>query len=61
MLKHKKPAWRIVAVYRQWIGKPEQATDGTFYVSADDTSWLHEHVNRLKSQGHKVLRIEKNP
>ena len=52
-------SWRIVARYQQWIGKPDPSNMGEFFVYSNDPSWLHEHSNKLTSQGHKVYRIEK--
>jgi hypothetical protein len=51
--------WRIVARYKQWIGKSDPSNFGQFFVYSNDPSWLHEHANKLKSRGHKVYRIEK--
>ena len=58
MSKTKQDRWRIVARYRQWIGKPDPTDMGTFYVYSNDPSWLHEQANKLQLQGHKVYRIE---
>ena len=52
-------SWRIVARYRQWIGKPDPSNLGEFFVYSNDPSWLHEHANKLTLGGHKVYRIEK--
>jgi hypothetical protein len=53
--------WRLVARYRQWIGKPDPTNAGTFRVLSNDVVWLREHAGKLERQGHKVYRIEENP
>jgi len=50
--------WRIVARYRQWIGKPDPSGFGEFFVYSNDQSWIRKKVKKLISEGHKILRIE---
>lgn len=51
--------YRIVARYRQWVGKPDPSNFGEFFVSSDDPSWIQEKAVELTRRGHKVYKIQK--
>jgi len=54
-----KKLYKVTYQYRQWIRKPDPSGFGKNTVVSDDYSWIHEQCLRLKSQGHRVLAVEK--
>lgn len=54
--------FRVHYRYRTWIGKPESYgpyLHGTAYIASDNYSWLHERINKLRSDGHQVICIQR--
>lgn len=51
--------YRIVARYRQWIGKPDPSNAGEFTVASDDPTWIHDKAAELSRRGHKVYKIQR--
>lgn len=51
--------YRLVAQYRNWIGRPDPSGFGKFLYASNDPSWLHEQSVKLQSKGHRVIHTQR--